>query len=202
MSDLTPSRFEVGPFLVWVGKTYLRLFGWKPQGEAPPDPKYVAVLAHHTTFWDAPLLVAMSFYYRIPAYWVGKHTTFWWPFGLFLRKLGGIPIDRRSSHNVVEQVVQAFDEHDEFAFALAPEGTRKKTDYWKTGFYHIAMGADVPIILAVFDFSSKVCRIGPTIKPSGDIEADMKIIREFYEPIKGKYPERQGRIEVDPRKKP
>ena len=201
MSNLTPSRFRVTPFLEWVGRTYLRLFGWEPQGELPPDPKFVAVLAHHTTFWDAPLLVAMSFYYRVPAYWVGKHTIFWWPLGWFLRKLGGIPVDRGSAHNMVEQVVQAFSEHDEFAFAVAPEGTRNRTDYWKTGFYYIALGADVPIVLVAFDYSRKVCWVGPIIEPSGDIEADMKKIRDFYEPIKGKYPERQGRIEVDPGKR-
>jgi 1-acyl-sn-glycerol-3-phosphate acyltransferase len=191
----------VTPFLEWVGNTYLRLFGWKTQGELPPDPKFVAVLAHHTSGWDAPLIIAASLHFKVPAYWVGKHTLFRGPLGWLLQKFGGIPVDRRSSHNMVDQIVQAFDKHEEFVFAIAPEGTRTRTDYWKTGFYHIAMGAHVPILLAMFDYSRRLCILGPMMQPSGDIEADMAIIREHYEPIKGRYPERQGIIALDPAKK-
>jgi len=156
-------------------------------------------MAPHTSNWDFVVLVAASFYFKIPAYWLGKHTLFRWPLGWLLRWLGGIAIDRRSRQNVVEQAVQAFNARDRFILMLAPEGTRKQADYWKTGFYHIAQRAPVRILLTFMDYGRRTVGLGPVMQPSGDLEADMKKIREFYASIRGKYPAKQGKIEVAPK---
>ena len=199
MSKLTSPRFQVSPLLEWIARCYLKLSGWKVEGEVPPDPKWIGVIAHHTSNWDFPVLIAASFYLKIPAYWLGKHTLFWWPLGWLLRKLGGVPIDRRSRHNVVEQAAQAFDEQETFVLGITPEGTRKRTDYWKTGFYYIAQRAKVRFLLVFIDWKRKACGLGPIFAPSGDLEVDMNKIREFYALVVGKYPAKQGKIEVVPR---
>ena len=196
MSDLTSPRFKVTPLLEWIGRSYLRMSGWKVEGEVPPDPKWVGAIAHHTSNWDFPTLIAASFYFKLPAYWLGKHTLFRWPLGWLLRRLGGVPIDRQSRHNVVDQVVRAFNERETFVLGTTPEGTRKRTDYWKTGFYHIAERAKVRILLVFIDWKRKACGLGPIFAPSGDLDADMKKIREYFSTVVGKYPDKQSRIEV------
>ena len=199
MSDLTSPRFKVTPLLEWIGRSYLKLGGWKVEGEVPPDLKWVGAIAHHTSNWDFPVLIAASFYFKLPAYWLGKHTLFRWPLGWLLRRIGGVPIDRRSRHNVVDQVVQAFNERETFVLGLTPEGTRKRTDYWKTGFYHIAERAKVRILLVFIDWKRKACGLGPIFAPSGDLRADMRKIREYFSTVVGKYPDKQGKIELKPR---
>ena len=113
-----------------------------------------------------------------------------------MRSLGAIPVYRRESNNLVDQIAAKFDEHDEIIIGLAPEGTRNKTSHWRTGFYYIALKADVPIVMAYIDYKNKLCGLGPNIKPTGDIHADFKIIREFYSGIVGKHPHKQGEIKL------
>jgi len=113
-----------------------------------------------------------------------------------MRSIGAIPVNRRERANFVDQVVKKFDEYDELVIGISPEGTRKKTSHWRTGFYYIALKADVPIVMAYFDYKNKVCGIGPSIKPTGDIQADFMVIREFYSGIVGKHPQKQGEIEL------
>ena len=197
MSMITVDRFTVTPFLAWVGKWYLRLFGWEIRGTRPPISKYVAILAHHTSLWDGPLLIAMSFYFQIPAYWIAKDSLFRGPTGPLLRRFGGVPINRSSSQNIVEQVIQIFEKNDEFVLALAPEGTREATTCWKTGFYHMAQGAKVPIAMVYIDYEKKICGMGPLIDPTGDMIADLKEIAVFYEDVKGKHPGRQGTVVLE-----
>ena len=116
-----------------------------------------------------------------------------------MRSLGGIPVDRFTHNKFVDQMIAAFHKHPKFVVAISPEGTRKKTDYWRTGFYYIALGAKVPIALAYLDYRRKVGGIGTSLMPSGDIQADMDQIREFYVDVTGKFPHQQGEVQIRPR---
>ena len=131
----------------------------------------------------------------IPIRIMGKDLLFRGPMGVFMRSLGAIPVNRREKTNLVDQIAAKFDEYDELVIGISPEGTRKKTSRWHTGFYYIALKADVPIVMAYLDYGNKVCGLGPSLKPTGDIQADFRIIRDFYSGIVGKYPHEQGKIE-------
>ncbi len=198
MSTLTAPRFRVTQPLYLLGAWYLRLLGWTIDGNVPPDPKWIGLVAPHTSNWDFGYMLAVSFQLRVPAYWIGKHSLFRGPFGWIMRRVGGIPIDRQATRNSVEQVVQAFEERDELVLGIAPEGTRKRTDRWKSGFYHIAHGAGVPIVLISLDYTRKVVTFAPAMTLSGDIETDMEKIREFYADVQPKYPDKKGNIEIAP----
>ena len=177
----------------------LWLIGWRTEGEWPRDVrKGVLVVAPHTSNWDFPIMLALALALRIKATWMGKHTLFRPPFGWIFRFMNGLPIDRTGRNNMVDQVVAAFRDRDRMILAVLPEGTRKRTEYWKSGFYHIANGAQVPMVLGFADYGRKVGGIGPTIMPSGDIEADMAKIRAFYSSMKGKRPEQFGEVRVRP----
>jgi len=152
--------------------------------------------APHTSNWDFFVMLLLMAAESIPIRWLGKDSLFRWPLGIFMRSLGAIPVNRRESNNLVDQIAAKFDEHDEIIIGLAPEGTRNKTSRWRTGFYYIALKADVPIVMAYIDYKNKLCGLGPSIKPTGDIHADFKIIREFYSGIVGKHPHKQGEIEL------
>jgi 1-acyl-sn-glycerol-3-phosphate acyltransferase len=130
----------------------------------------------------------------IPIRIIGKDTLFRGPVGIFMRSLGAIPVNRRERENLVDQVVAKFDQYDELIIGISPEGTRKKSSRWRTGFYYIALKAEVPIVMAYFDYENKVCGLGPSLNPTGDIQADFIIIREFYSGIVGKHPQKQGEI--------
>jgi len=123
-------------------------------------------------------------------YWMGKDTIFRKPFKRFFKWLGGIPIDRSKSYNIVAQSIQQFNENENLILTIAPSGTRKRVQKWKTGFYHIANGANVPILLGFLDYRRKVGGFGPMLYPTGDLEADMKTIKKFYDGVTGKYPEK------------
>ncbi|QLG87363.1 lysophospholipid acyltransferase family protein [Chitinibacter bivalviorum] len=173
------------------GRLILRIFGWKIEGEFPNLPKYVLIGAPHTSNWDFPIGMAICFAREQKVYWMGKHTLFAGPLGPLSRWLGGIPVDRRKSNSLVEQMVQVFGEHEQLVVAIPPEGTRKKVEKWKTGFYYIALGSQLPIVLGYIDFGRKMGGCGEVFYPTGDIEADMAKIRAFYTPIVGKRPENQ-----------
>lgn len=176
----------------------LRLFGWRAEGSLDDLPKCVLVVAPHTSNWDFPVMLALAIALRIKATWMGKHTLFRPPYGWLMRWLGGLPIDRGARHNVVEQAVESFQTRDRLVLAVLPEGTRKRTPYWKSGFYHIAMGAKVPIALGYADYRRKVGGIGRVIVPSGDADADMALIRDFYTGVTGKRPDQFGEIRLKP----
>jgi 1-acyl-sn-glycerol-3-phosphate acyltransferase len=167
------------------------------EGELP-GPKCVLIGAPHTSNWDLPIAMLLFWSLEVGARWVGKHTIFRWPIGALMRGLGGIPLDRTNTENFVNEIVDRFNASERLVLALAPEGTRKHTDYWRSGFYWIAHGAGVPIALAYADYASKVGGIGPSIMPSGDIEADMEKIRAFYADKVGRHPEKQGSIRLRP----
>jgi 1-acyl-sn-glycerol-3-phosphate acyltransferase len=119
-----------------------------------------------------------------------KHT--WWPLGIFMRRLGGIPVHRSAPHEVVSQIVKTFNDNDRLLLALSPEGTRKKVARWKTGFWHIAALAGVPIQLVSFDYARRITECGPVIETSNNIEADMKLIQNYYKGVQAKYPSKFG----------
>lgn len=171
-----------------LGRTMLRLFGWSIQGEAPDLPKFVAIAAPHTSNWDFYFGIAAVFAMGIRVSWLGKHTLFRPPFGAFFRWLGGIPADRAASHGLVEQTIHALNAHERMIVAMAPEGTRKRVEKWRTGFYRIAQGARLPILLAYFDYAQRAVGLGPLFHPTGDLDADLEKILEFYSTIVGKRP--------------
>jgi 1-acyl-sn-glycerol-3-phosphate acyltransferase len=152
--------------------------------------------AHHTSNWDAPISVAILFSFRIKAYWLMKNTAFRWPFRGLLLWLGAIPVDRTKSADVVGQMAGEMKKRAEMVLLLAPEGTRKKVTRWKSGFYHIARGAGVPVVLAFLDYRQKEGGLGPVFRPTGNFEADMGEILRFYSTVTGKRPERMGAAEI------
>jgi 1-acyl-sn-glycerol-3-phosphate acyltransferase len=176
----------------WIGKAWLTTFGWRVEGGLPENPKLVLIAAPHTSNWDFPFMMATAYVMRADLSWLGKHTLFEGPFGWFFKAMGGIAVDRRSPQNLVQKVAELFAASDTLVLAVPPEGTRSKVDYWKSGFYRIAVAAQVPIGLAFLDFDRKVCGIGKLIMPTGDVRADMDQIRAFYAGIRGKHPEREG----------
>ncbi len=190
----------IGSFFRMVSRVCLKAMGWRVQGELPCLPKYVIIAAYHTSNWDFVIGILTAFVLKIRIYWIGKDNLFKPPFDRFFRWIGGIPINRSKSQRMVDRIIQVFHEHENLIIALAPEGTRKKAGYWKTGFYHIAAGAGVPIVLAFIDYPSKTCGIGPTLVPTGDIDSDMAVIESFYSGITGKYPDMMTPPALDPGK--
>ncbi|MDC0714397.1 lysophospholipid acyltransferase family protein [Stigmatella sp. ncwal1] len=171
-----------------MGRTWMKVFGWRFEGKMPETKKFVLIAAPHTSNWDLPFMLASAYILGIKISWLGKHTLFEGPFGWFMKALGGIPVDRRSPQGLVHQVVERFKQSDTLYLAVPPNGTRKKVEYWKSGFYHIARGAQVPILLSYLDFGTKTAGLGPLFTPTGNLRADMDQIREFYRGVRGKYP--------------
>jgi 1-acyl-sn-glycerol-3-phosphate acyltransferase len=179
-----------------IGEAFLRVAGWKVEGERPPVDRYVIIAAPHTSNWDMPFMLAFAFIYDIPVKWMGKHTLFEGPKGTFFKWLGGMPIIRHRPGGVVGQMIEAFENNESLVLMVPAEGTRSHVDYWKSGFYHIACGADVPVVLSYLDFGKKVGGIGPALKMTGDISADMDKIRAFYAGMQGFKPENVGVIRL------
>jgi 1-acyl-sn-glycerol-3-phosphate acyltransferase len=167
---------------------FLRISGWKVQGSLPPEcAKSVFIAAPHTSNWDLPYTLMVAFALRLNIYWMGKEQIFKPPFRGVMMWLGGIPVDRQQANNLVAASVDAIGAADgPVQLIVPPEGTRSKARYWKTGFYYIALGAKVPIVMAYMDYEKKISGLGPVFVPSGDIEADMVKIKAFYAPFKGK----------------
>jgi 1-acyl-sn-glycerol-3-phosphate acyltransferase len=168
-----------------------KLIGWCVEGSFPRNlKKYIVAVAPHTSNWDFVIgVMARSVVGIQRAKFLGKSPLFKSPYGWFFRWLGGYPVDRGSSHDMVHQVVDIFNRHDEFILAIAPEGTRKKVLKLRTGFYYIALQAQVPIIPCGFDFRRKKIVIGQPLYPSSNVETDMDVLRKFYSQIKGRNPE-------------
>jgi 1-acyl-sn-glycerol-3-phosphate acyltransferase len=170
---------------------FLKLTGWKIVGQLPADArKSVFIAAPHTSNWDLPYTLMVAFALRLNIYWMGKAQIFRWPFGPLMRWLGGVAVQREQANNLVAASVQALQNSGgPVQLVVPPEGTRSKVRYWKTGFYYIALGAQVPIVMSFMDYGNKVSGLGPAFVPTGDIEADMVAIKAFYAPFKGKNPD-------------
>lgn len=180
----------------WIAKFFLRVLGWKVINNLPDDKKYMLIVAPHTSNWDFPLGILVKSSMKVKLNYLGKGALFDSPFGWFFRALGGIPVYRKKKLNMVDQMVAEFNRREHLILAMSPEGTRSYLDYWKSGFYYIAHKAGVPIAMATFDFVKKEVRLGSSFMPSGNIQEDMKIIKAFFENVKGKNPEKQGPIRV------
>jgi 1-acyl-sn-glycerol-3-phosphate acyltransferase len=167
---------------------FLKLAGWKVQGSLPAGAeKSVLIAAPHTSNWDLPYTLMVAFSLRLTPYWMGKEQIFKPPFRGLMMWLGGLPVDRARSTNLVAASVEALKAaNGPLQLIVPPEGTRGKTRFWKTGFYYIAVGAQVPIVMAYMDYDKKVSGLGPVFQPTGDIDADMAAIKSFYAPFKGK----------------
>jgi len=173
-----------------------KLFGWQIKGQFPKINKFLAIGGPHTSNWDFPIMLGVKIYFNLKLSYIGKHTLFKGPFGWFFRLCGGIPVDRNKRNNFVKQMAQEFEKRSHFFLAMSPSGTRNFTERWKSGFYYIALEANVPILLTYLCFKTKVAGIGPLITPSGDIKSDMQIIRDFYTPLQGRFPKRVSKIIV------
>jgi 1-acyl-sn-glycerol-3-phosphate acyltransferase len=167
---------------------FLKITGWKVEGRlAPEASKSILIAAPHTSNWDLPYTLMVAFALRLTPYWMGKHSLFKAPFGGIMRWLGGIPVKRTQTNNLVAASAEAIRAADgPLQLIVPPEGTRSKTRYWKTGYYYIALAADVPIVMAYMDYSSRRSGLGPIFKPTGNADADMAAIKAFYAPFKGK----------------
>jgi len=166
----------------------MKLFGWEVIGEIPPGGKFVIIGAHHTSNWDLPFGLAAVYCFRLKVSWMGKDSLFKWPLGLFMRSLGGIPIDRDNPSGVVDQIAEQFRTNDKLVIGLAPSGTRSKRTHWRSGFYWLAVKAEVPILCGCLDYGNKQVHIGLSLMPTGDIKSDMDQIREFYRHVGAKHP--------------
>lgn len=181
-----PSR-GVGAVIVrWISATYLKLAGWKVCGSWPALDKAVLVAAPHTSNWDGLNMLAAAGFYRVKLRWMGKASLTRGPFGWLIKTLGCVPIDRSQSNDVVRVMSEAFGASERMLLAIPPEGTRSAVREWKSGFYHIAVAAGVPILLTVLDYGTKRIRLAAVFYPSGDYEADLPLIRAHYAEAKGK----------------
>ena len=168
----------------------LRLRGWKTRGTMPPGvTKCVMIAAPHTSNWDLPYTLMVAFALRINIYWMGKESIFKPPFRGLMMWMGGIPVDRSKSNDLVAASVQQLKDAGSLILIVPPEGTRSKTTYWKTGFYWIAHGAGVPIMLGFLDFAKKEGGFDRMFTPTGDIEKDMAEIKAYYANVTGRYPQ-------------
>ena len=180
-----------------LSRFILKVFGWQTDLAVHMVDKCVLVGAPHTTNWDFPLAILGMSAMGIKFNWVAKHTLFRRPLGFFMRSLGGIPLDRKSGGtSFAIKAVETFHELDRFVLAIAPEGTRHRTNYWKAGFYKIATKSNVPIALGYVDFKKKKVGIGKIFLPSGDKDSDFELIKDFYSDKSGKYPAKQGNIQL------
>lgn len=180
---------RVAKFLLWLGR-------WTAVGPLPAVKKAVVVGAPHTSNWDGFWLLVYKVAYGVDVKFFVKESMFWFPMSLLLDGLGGVRLNRGEARAAVKQAVAAFQSHDEYLFGLAPEGTRSKTAGWKTGFYRIAEDAGVPIVFGFFDYKNRRLGFGPVMTLTGDMEADMQVIRSFYASTHGRQPEKTSPVEL------
>jgi 1-acyl-sn-glycerol-3-phosphate acyltransferase len=187
-----PRHFaSLRPMLVLsaVGRAFLRLRGWRTEGGIPPHvDRAVVIAAPHTTNWDLPYMLAVAWALGVRVSWLGKRELFRKPFGPLMRWLGGVPVDRSRRGNLVEQAAARLRDAEPLLLVIPPSGTRSRAPYWRSGFYHVARLARVPLVCAFLDYERCVGGIGPIFVPSGDVGADMERLRVFYRNIRGKYP--------------
>jgi len=176
----------------WVSSAILRLFGWHTNGALPEGvKKAVVVSAPHTSYWDFVVGRLTFWAIKINIRFLIKKEVFFFPLGWFLKRLGGLPVDRgKYKSTMMNQVVKMFQEQEELVVVITPEGTRKRVEHWKKGFYLIAMEAGVPLALSYIDYGKKTGGIGPVFLPTGDYDKDMVFIQDFYKDKTHCHPER------------
>ncbi|MDE3127508.1 MAG: lysophospholipid acyltransferase family protein [Gemmatimonadota bacterium] len=172
----------------------LALLGWRVEGNLPAVHRAVIIVAPHTSNWDFVIGIAAKLGMGLHASWLGKHTLFRGPFGWFMRRLGGIPVDRSRPQDAVAQAVARFAASERMVLGLAPEGTRRAVPRWRSGYYHIAHGAGVPIVPVALDWPTRTLVVGPSVQPSDDMPADLAALGAFYQPWRG----RRGEVTPPP----
>lgn len=167
---------------------FYRARGWKAVGTPPADRRCVIIAAPHTSNWDFLNFLGLTDALGVKAHFMGKRQLFRWPLARFMRDMGGIPVDRDSRHNYVQAMIDEFARRGEFMLTIAPEGTRGAVRTWRTGFYHIAHGAGVPLVCGLMDYATRTGGLGPAIVTTGDYKADMARVAEFYRSVTPRNP--------------
>lgn len=180
---------HVARFLLWLG-------GWTSVGQVPGVRKAVLIAAPHTSNWDGFWAIVYKVHVGLDIRWFVKDSMFWFPMSMLLRSFGAIPLDRKRASLAVNEAIAAFDNNETFFFGLAPEGTRSRTSGWKSGFYRIAEGANVPVVCGFLDYDNKRLGLGPMLTLTGDKDADMAILKSYYSSISGRWPELTSPIEL------
>ena len=167
-----------------------KLYKWNIRGNFPKDlKKYIIIGAPHTSNHDFIIGLCIKIILDIPVKFIGKKSLFKFPFGYFFKSVGGVPVNRRKNEKLVDSIIQMYNQRDTFILALSPEGTRSKVIDWKTGFYHIAKGANIPIVAFTFDFGKKQTQIFPPYYTTNDQKADFEYLKSIYIGVKGKVSE-------------
>ena len=179
-----------------IATLLLRLGGWRVEGGPPDCRKYVFIAAPHTSNWDFVWMLAFAFHYGMRIRWIGKHSLFRWPCGWIMRRLGGIPVKRDRRQSLVKQMADTITAAESMCLVMPVEGTRSHAPHWKSGFYHIARIAGVPIAMGYLDYGHKRGGIGPLLEPTGDIRRDMDRLRAFYADKVGKFSEKTSPIRL------
>lgn len=186
MSNSIFSTPFITPICRAIANVCMKLAGWRIDTIDPMSkPPAILISAPHTSNWDFALMISTALHLRIEMRWMGKHTLFKQPFSGLMHWMGGIPINRNSASNAVKQTIEKFEHDPELIVVIPPEGTRKKVNEWKTGFYHIACGAKVPIIMVAIDGKNKSMRFLGEFTPTGDISADLPLIQHYFDDIVG-----------------
>lgn len=181
-----PSLFSraVRAFVMWLYHKQ----GWTASGVVPEPRRFIIIAAPHTSNWDFLNFIGLTQSLGITPHFMGKKALFRWPMRGFMLDMGGVPVDRQKGGNYVQAMIDEFAKRDEFMLTIAPEGTRGKVRQWRTGFYHIAVGAKVPMVVGFMDYAKKSGGLGPLIWPTGDYEADMVKVAEIYASVTPKHP--------------
>jgi 1-acyl-sn-glycerol-3-phosphate acyltransferase len=169
---------------------YFKKKGWKIEGGIPSDvKKCVLIAAPHTSNWDFVFGIGALVDFGLDVKYLAKKELFKFPFKKMFVDLGGVPVDRTKSTSMVDAMIELIKSKDEIIVMIPPEGTRKRVEKWKSGFYHVAYGAGVPIMFGYLDYKNKVAGIGPAFYPTGNKDEDFKKMGEFYKDKTGRYPE-------------
>jgi len=179
-----------------ISRIILKVLGWQLDLQLPQEKKYVLIAYPHTSNWDFVMGMLAKWAMSMPLNWVAKQSLFWGPFRPLFIAMGGVPVDRDKASGFIQKNIELFESREQFVLGLMPEGTRSKTNAFKTGFYHIANGANVPVVLAYIDYRDKKMGVGKVIETCGDIDKDFLIIKEFYQDAVGYNPENQGALVI------
>ena len=182
--------------LKWLSKLiFFNIAGWRLEGRWPKEiAKMVTIAVPHTSYWDFPIGIFMRRILDVEIQWAGKSSLFRFPMGGIFKWMGGVPVIRSRRTNFVSAIIDVYNSNDRMNICFAPEGTREKVDSLKTGFYYIATGAKVPIFMVKFDFKNKIVWMRELFLPTGDFDADMTVIDNYFSGTQGKYPEKSYKL--------
>jgi 1-acyl-sn-glycerol-3-phosphate acyltransferase len=201
-SDLREDFYLYGPksLLQRFGWRMLKLLGWTASSREPPEPRGIIIVYPHTSNWDFVYGVLFKFAAAMQGRFLAKESLFRSPLGLMFRKLGGIPVDRRSPQGFISRLLEEFKSQSSMWLVITVEGTRAYTDHWKSGFYQIAVASHLPVALGYIDYGSRSVGVDTYVYMTGDRDKDMQLIRDFYQDKQGRRPELAGDIRLREKK--